>query len=34
METVLDATALPLELQDGSFDKCFFECGYALDLEA
>jgi SAM-dependent methyltransferase len=23
METVLDATALPLELQDGSFDKCF-----------
>jgi len=23
METVLDATALPLELQDGSLDKCF-----------
>jgi len=23
METVLDATELPPELQDGSFDKCF-----------
>jgi hypothetical protein len=34
METFLDATELPPELQDGSFGKVFFKCGYALDLEA